>query len=339
MTEPSSPAIVADNLTKRYEPSGVDALSGVSFSVASGEVFGFLGRNGAGKSTTVRILTTLIQPTAGSGQVAGFDVVGQPGEVRRALGAALQAAALDELMTGREHLVLAGRLVGLPKAAAGERAGELLSAFGLVAAADRVAATYSGGMRRRLDVAMAMVRRPPVLFLDEPTTGLDPQGRRALWGLIADLRSEGAAVFLTTQYLAEADELADRVAIVHEGRIAALGTPRQLKDSAGSTTLRMRVAAASLATARQELASVAGAEVADDGWVTIDVAGGEATVPALLARLQGAGVQVERLSILPPTLEDVFVNLTGTEIESSAGAGESGSLSAARRNLGVVGRS
>jgi len=304
-------------LGKRYEAqaAAVDALADVSFTVEAGEVFGFLGRNGAGKSTTVRILTTLLAPTSGTARVGGHDVMEEPSAVRQMIGAALQEAALDELMTGREHLVLAGRLVGLTKPAAGERADELLTAFGLSGAADRVAATYSGGMRRRLDVSMAMVRRPPVLFLDEPTTGLDPQGRRALWQHIADLRSEGTAVFLTTQYLAEADELADRVAIIHDGRIAAIGTPQELKDRVDVTTVRLEVGAASRATAAA-------------------VTGDRSGVPAMLARLAAAGVEIERLAIMPPTLEDVFVKLTGSEIEVSAGLGEGGSLSAVRRGLG-----
>ncbi|MGH9226361.1 MAG: ATP-binding cassette domain-containing protein [Acidimicrobiales bacterium] len=322
--------IEAIGLGKRYEPSGVDALADVSFSVAAGEVFGFLGRNGAGKSTTVRILTTLLQPTTGTARVGGHDVIDEPSQVRQILGAALQEAALDELMTGREHLVLAGRLVGLPKPTAAGRADELLTTFGLVAAADRVAATYSGGMRRRLDVAMAMVRRPPVLFLDEPTTGLDPQGRRALWQLVADLRQEGTAVFLTTQYLAEADELSDRVAIVHDGRIAATGTPQELKDQVDTTTVRMQVSGATRAPA----ASLLDTPPTADGFVVLKVTGEASTVPALIARLNAAGVEIERLAIMPPTLEDVFVKLTGEEIEASAGLGESSSLSAVRRGLG-----
>src|SRR5215218_8866483 len=211
------PAIEVHDLAKRYEPAGVDALTDVSFSVAEGEIFGLLGRNGAGKSTTVRILTTLLRPTGGWARILGIDVVAEPAAVRHLLGVALQDAALDELMTGREHLVLAAQVGGMRTDAAKSRADELLETFGLTAAADRIAARYSGGMRRRLDVSMALVRNPRVLFLDEPTTGLDPQSRRALWDLIRDLRDKGATIFLTTQYLAEADELADRVSVVHDG--------------------------------------------------------------------------------------------------------------------------
>jgi ABC-2 type transport system ATP-binding protein len=326
-------AIEAHELTREF-PGGVKALDGVSFTVEQGEIFGYLGRNGAGKSTTVRILTTLLRPTSGTATVLGHDVRKDPGAVRKVFGCALQDAALDELMTGREHLEMAGRLVGLGKARARERAAELLESFGLQAAADRIAAGYSGGMRRRLDVAMAMVRRPEVLFLDEPTTGLDPQGRRAVWELVRALRDSGSTVFLTTQYLAEADELSDRVAVVHEGRIAAIGTPQELKDRLGTTTVRARVAPAddpALSQAVQPNVVVAAA----DGWMDITVAGGEAAVPDVLARLAGAGVSVDRIRVHPPTLEDVFVELTGTEIEASAGGSDLGKITAVRRGLGV----
>ena len=326
-------AIEAHELTREF-PGGVRALDGVSFAVEEGEIFGFLGRNGAGKSTTVRILTTLLRPTSGTATVLGHDVVKDPGAVRKVFGCALQEAALDELMTGREHLQMAGRLVGLPKARASERAAELLESFGLQAAADRIAAGYSGGMRRRLDVAMAMVRRPQVLFLDEPTTGLDPQGRRAVWDLVRGLRDEGSTVFLTTQYLAEADELSGRVAVVHEGRIAAIGTSQELKDRMGVTTIRIRVAPAqgqAVTDAVRPAAVTAGA----DGWLDVDVAGGEAAVPEVVRRLVSAGVAVERLRIQPPSLEDVFVSLTGTEIEASAGGTDVGKITAVRRGLGV----
>ena len=326
-------AIEATELTREFA-GGVRALDGVTFSVEEGEIFGYLGRNGAGKSTTVRILTTLLRPTSGTATVLGHDVRKDPGAVRKVFGCALQDAALDELMTGREHLEMAGRLVGLGKPAAKERAAELLESFGLQAAADRIAAGYSGGMRRRLDVAMAMVRRPQVLFLDEPTTGLDPQGRRAVWDLVRGLRDEGSTVFLTTQYLAEADELSGRVAVVHEGRIAAIGTSEDLKDRMGITTIRVQVGVDDVAAVTEavrpcEVASVAG------GWLEITVAGGEAAVPGVVRGLAGAGVAVERLRINPPSLEDVFVALTGTEIEASAGGTDLGRITAVRRGLGV----
>ena len=325
-------AIEADELTREF-PGGVKALDGVSFTVDEGEIFAYLGRNGAGKSTTVRILTTLLRPTSGRATVLGHDVQDDPGAVRKVFGAALQEAALDELMTGREHLEMAGRLVGLGKVAAVERAAELLESFGLKAAADRIAAGYSGGMRRRLDVAMAMVRRPEVLFLDEPTTGLDPQGRRAVWELVKELRDSGSTVFLTTQYLAEADELAGRVAVVHDGRIAAIGTSQELKDRMGTTTIRLRVAPEDRRRIREAVHP--DPVVDEDGWSEVTVLGGEGSVPAVMARLIGAGVTVDRLAIHPPSLEDVFVELTGTQIETSAGGSDVGKITAVRRGLGV----
>ncbi|MGI8807866.1 MAG: ATP-binding cassette domain-containing protein [Acidimicrobiales bacterium] len=326
-------AIEVEELTKHFA-GGVRALDGVTFTVEEGEVFGYLGRNGAGKSTTVRILTTLLRPTFGTAKVLGHDVSSDPGAVRKVFGAALQDAALDELMTGREHLEMAARLAGLGKVPAVERAAELLESFGLRAAADRIAAGYSGGMRRRLDVAMAMVRRPEVLFLDEPTTGLDPQGRRAVWDLVRDLRDSGSTVFLTTQYLAEADELSGRVAVVHDGRIAAIGTSQELKDRLGTTTVRVRVSAGDELRIGEAVAPNV-VEARAGGWLEITVQGGEAAVPNLVRLLSGAGAQVDRLSIHPPSLEDVFVSLTGTQIETSAGGVDDGKITAVRRGLGV----
>ena len=314
-----SVAVEVEDLTKRYAPAGVLALDGISFGVGEGEVLGLLGRNGAGKSTTVRILTTLLRPTSGRARVAGFDVTTQGAEVRGVIGAALQEAALDELMTGREHLVLGARLAGMGRRVAADRAAELLEAFGLRVAADRIAARYSVGMRRRLDVAMAMVRRPHVLFLDEPTTGLDPQGRRALWAIVRDLGQRGSTVLLTTQYLAEADELSGRVAIVHDGHIAAIGTPQELKESwGGATTLSVRLAG-------------------HDDWVVREVPGGEAAIPGEIARLAAAGGTIERIRVQSPTLEDVFVRLTGAEMEVGSDTGASGaSAIVVRRGVGLT---
>lgn len=330
----ASPAIQVEGLAKRYESAGVDALRGVSFTVDEGEIFALLGRNGAGKSTAVRVLTTLLRPSAGRALVVGLDVDTQPRLVRQVIGAALQDAALDELMTGREQLVLGGRLVGLGRRAAADRAEELLEAFGLTGAADRIAARYSGGMRRRLDVAMALVRGPRVLFLDEPTTGLDPQSRRALWDLIRGLRDRGSTILLTTQYLAEADELSGWVGVVHDGRIVAMGSPQELKDRWGTTTVRLRLAG----TPGAELPEAVAGEVVlddDDGWVAVAVPDGEGGVPGLLGRLAAAGLAIERLAVIAPTLEDVFVRLTGTGIESSPGGADTGTASAVRRGMGV----
>ncbi len=331
----TAPSVEVEDLAKRYEPSGVDALKDVSFTVDEGEIFGFLGRNGAGKSTTLRILTTLLRPTAGSARVLGLDVQAESSAVRRVLGVALQEAALDELMTAREHLVLAGRLVGLRPPEADSRAAELLEAFGLTNAADRIATRYSGGMRRRLDVAMSLVRHPKVLFLDEPTTGLDPQSRRALWALIRQLRDDGTTVFLTTQYLAEADELSDRVAVIHEGAVAAIGPPEELKDRFGSTALRLHLADPTVAPRVCDALGLDTVPAGDDGWLTVPVSGGERAVPGLIARINAMGASVERLLVMPPSLEDVFVRLTGSEIESGAGGSDHGALSAVRRGMGL----
>ena len=328
-------AIEVRDLAKRYEPAGVEALRGVSFEVGRGEIFGFLGRNGAGKSTTVRIITTLLHPTGGSAHVLGMDVAAEPSNVRRVLGVALQDAALDELMTGREHLVLASRLSGTSASAAGQKAAELLETFGLSGAADRIAARYSGGMRRRLDVAMALVRDPEILFLDEPTTGLDPQSRRALWDLIRRQRERGTTVFLTTQYLAEADELAERVAIVHGGQIAAMGSPAALKEQHGATTVRLRVAGADAEARVRQAIGPGSITTADDGRLVLSVPGGDAAVPALVGRLAALGPAIERLEVRSATLEDVFVTLTGSEIESGAGSADNGAVTAVRRGIGV----
>jgi ABC-2 type transport system ATP-binding protein len=229
-------AIQAQELSKTYA-GGAAALRGVSFSVSAGEIFAYLGRNGQGKTTTVRILATLTAATGGHASVAGHDVAAAPGAVRRSIGVTMQAAALDGEMTGREHLVFLGRLWGMGRAVAVDRAAELIAWFELKDAADRPIGTYSGGMRRRVDLAGALVARPSVLFLDEPTTGLDVQSRRALWAQVRAFRDAGTTVFLTTQYLEEADVLADRVAIIEGGRIVAIDSPASLKAATRSSSL------------------------------------------------------------------------------------------------------
>jgi ABC-2 type transport system ATP-binding protein len=329
-------AIEVHDLTKVYGEGGVRALDDVTFDVGEGEIFGYLGRNGAGKSTTVRILTTLLRPSNGWARVGGFDVVQDSSEVCSLLGVVLQEAGLDDLMTGREHLVLGGRVIGLGKAGAFARADELLETFGLTSAADRLASRYSGGMRRRLAVAMALLRRPPVLFLDEPTTGLDPQSRSAIWDIIRQVREEGSTVFLTTQHLAEADQLADRVCVLQAGRIVAVGTPQDLKARFGPARVNVRVG--SVAARDKMRAAVTGNRVDEDGepgWLSISVAGGEAAVPAVVARLVNSGEVIERLSVSAPTLEDVFLTLTGTQIESSSDISTGAAVAAIRRVQGV----
>src|SRR5213596_839228 len=234
----AEPAIEAEGLVRVFKKTR--AVDGIDLAVETGEIFGFLGPNGAGKSTTVHMLTTLLPPTAGSARVAGYDVVRQGPEVRASIGAALQEAALDPLLTGREHLRLQASLQGLPKDVRRARAAELLERVGLNHAADRKVGGYSGGMKRRLDLALALVHRPRILFLDEPTTGLDIQSRTALWEEVARLAAEdGVTVFLTTQYLEEADVLADRVGIIDRGRIVAEGTPASLKDDIGRSSIEV----------------------------------------------------------------------------------------------------
>ena len=239
MPEPSSPQIEAVGLVREFK-KGPRAVDGIDLAVAAGEIYGFLGPNGAGKSTTVHMLTTLLPPTSGTARVAGHDVVTEGKDVRAAIGAALQEAALDPFLTGREHLRLQASLQGLPRAERMTRSQELLVRVGLTEAADRRVGGYSGGMKRRLDLAMALVNRPRVLFLDEPTTGLDPQSRTALWEEVARLaREDGVTVFLTTQYLEEADLLAHRVGIIDRGHIVAEGTPDALKAEIGRPTLEV----------------------------------------------------------------------------------------------------
>ncbi len=324
-------AVEVRNLYKRYERRNVEALAGVSFCVEEGEIFGYLGRNGAGKSTTVRILTTLLRPTSGTALVGGFDVRSDPAATRRVLGAVLQDAALDKDMTGREHLILAGRLSGLGKVGSQQRANELLEIFGLTAAANRTAARYSGGMRRRLDVAMAMVRRPALLFLDEPTNGLDPQARRAFWGVVRELRDQGSTVFLTTQNLEEADDLADRIAIVHQGRIAAIGRPDELKAQfGGAMTIRMRADPATAIRVRAAMDDGICSSVGDS-WLQVRLDGGSGVLLTTISYLVEVGVAMEQLSVCVPSLEDAFVKLTGVEIESLRDAGEVDARAASRQ--------
>ncbi|HSB87420.1 MAG TPA: ATP-binding cassette domain-containing protein, partial [Ilumatobacteraceae bacterium] len=240
--------IIARGLVRHF--GEVKAVDGVDLEVHEGEIFGFLGPNGAGKSTTVRMLTTLLKPTAGTAQVAGFDVVTRANDVRRSIGVALQDAAIDPLMTGNELLHLQAVLYGLPAAQVRPRSAELLERVGLAGAADRRVGTYSGGMRRRLDLALSLIHQPTVLFLDEPTTGLDPMSRITLWEEVRRLNSEGTTVLLTTQYLEEADQLADRVAIIDHGKIVKEGTPTELKAAVGAPTLLISVPAAQAIVAR-----------------------------------------------------------------------------------------
>jgi ABC-2 type transport system ATP-binding protein len=310
--------IEAEGLVRRF--GDLTAVAGVDLVVEQGEIFGFLGPNGAGKSTLVRMLTTLLRPTAGRALVAGYDVVTEAGSVRRSIGVALQDAAIDPLMTGRELVRLQAVLHGIGRAEADRRGEVLLERVGLRGAADRRVGTYSGGMRRRLDLALSLVHEPTVLFLDEPTTGLDPTSRLALWDEVRRLNHEGTTVFLTTQYLEEADELAGRIAIIDGGRIVREGQPSVLKAAVGAHTLVVTVAPEAEAQARAVLEAFGDDRAAAAGSVAIGLAGGPAALSGALRALGDAGVTVEHVELDAPSLDDVFAEATGRRLEGSGGA-------------------
>ena len=307
----SEPAISVTGLVKSF--GDVRALDGVDLYVPPGSVLGLLGPNGAGKTTTVRVLTTLLKPDAGTVLVTGLDVVRDAAELRGRIGLAGQYAAVDENLTGLENLVMVGRLYGMRRAEAKRRGQELLERFDLVEAADRVVKTYSGGMRRRLDLGAALVARPPVLFLDEPTTGLDPRSRLEVWATIEGLVAEGTTVLLTTQYLDEADRLADLIAVIDRGRVIAEGTPDELKDRVGGERLEVHLADASaVETAVRALAPMSDEPpVADGETVRLPVSRRTGTIVEAVRRLDDAGVAVDDLGLRRPTLDDVFLALTG----------------------------
>jgi ABC-2 type transport system ATP-binding protein len=308
------PAIQADGLSKRF--GDVHALRDVDLAVAAGGVLGLLGPNGAGKTTTVRVLTTLLRPDTGSARVAGLDVVRQPAAVRQVIGLAGQSAAVDDYLTGQENLVMAGRLHHLNRSEARHRAAELLRRFELAEAAGRTVRTWSGGMRRRLDLAVSLVGHPRVLFLDEPSGGLDPRGRHQLWQAIRGLVDHGTAVLLTTQYLEEADQLAGQVAVIDRGRILAHGTPDQLKAQVGGDRLQLRLAQPATAGRAAALVADLGSGPprvdTDAGQVTVPIAGGVAVLPEVVRRLDAAALALSDLALRRPTLDDVFLTLTGT---------------------------
>jgi ABC-2 type transport system ATP-binding protein len=310
-------AIVVEQLHKRY--GDVQALEGVTFSVQPGEVFGLLGPNGAGKSTTVRVLVTLTQPDSGSAHVAGHDVRTEQARVRRAIGYVPQDSGVDQFGTGRENLMLQGRVQGMGGRALRQRADELLELVGIANAADRIVRTYSGGMRRRLDIALGLVHRPRVLFLDEPTTGLDPEARVAMWAEVSRLAAaESLTILLTTHYLEEADQLADRLAIVSRGKIVVEGTPTELKERLQGDAVHVELMNGAVEHARSVLAGVGARpeQVVDGRTLVARVDDGGRALPGIISALEGAGIPVESVSVSRPSLDDVYLHFTGRDFET-----------------------
>jgi ABC-2 type transport system ATP-binding protein len=316
----SQKAVVVDKLIKRY-PGDVTAVNDISFSVDKGQIFGFLGPNGAGKSTTIKILTTLALPTEGAATVGGFDFIHQAQAVRQIAGVALQDIGLDPLMKSMELLTLQGQMFGRSREQAKQRAKQLLELVGLVDALDRRVGTYSGGMRRRLDLALALVHEPEILFLDEPTTGLDPASRRDVWREVRRLNADlGMTIFLTTQYLEEADELAEVVAIIDQGKIAKQGSPARLKAEVGSESIN-------LAFDNRETAATAGSNLADmvervqidRDMVRLYLNQAAESIPAVINRLQQSNLNPISLTLTQPTLDDVFLQVTGQRLEEDGG--------------------
>jgi ABC-2 type transport system ATP-binding protein len=311
-------AIVAESLVREFKD--LRAVDGIDLEVAVGEIYGFLGPNGAGKSTTVHMLTTLLPPTSGRAVVGGYDVLREGPKVRKTIGAALQEAALDPFLTGRDHMRLQTALHGLPHDERRRRGDELLERVGLMDAADRKVKTYSGGMKRRLDLALALVHEPTILFLDEPTTGLDPQSRNALWVEVGRLANEeGVTVFLTTQYLEEADVLADRVGIIHHGRIVAEGTPAALKAEIGRPTIQVIPADPEDRPTIGQVLDRFGSPVQGKPDCTAVRLDADSDVTDVVRALDAEGLKIEHLELDAPSLDDVFLAKTGYRLE---GAGE-----------------
>ena len=309
-------SIVVDKLVREFK-KGPRAVDGIDLHVAPGEIYGFLGPNGAGKSTTVLMLTTLLPPTAGTALVGGYDVRKEGAKVRSVIGAALQEAALDPLLTGRDHLRLQTMLQAVPRSERKARQNELLERVGLTEAADRKVRGYSGGMKRRLDLALALVHRPSILFLDEPTTGLDPQSRTALWAEVARLaRHDGVTVFLTTQYLEEADVLADRVGIIDDGRIVAEGTPGDLKAEIGRPSVHVLPCNPDEGPMITELLSRFGEPLAENGDVAVRLRDGFGLADVIRA-MDGEGLVVDDVELRAPPLDDVFLAKTGRTLEGA----------------------
>ena len=313
-------AIDVRGLEREFKGS-IKAVDGIDLNIAEGEVYGFLGPNGAGKTTTVRMLVTLLRPTGGTALVAGYNVATEPAKVRRRIGVALQDAALDLLMTGRELIELQATLHAIPRASVRARGQDLIERVGLSKAQDRRVGTYSGGMRRRLDLAMALIHEPQVLFLDEPTTGLDPVSRMTLWDEVRRLKNDGTTVFLTTQYLEEADQLADRVGIISAGKIVAEGTPASLKAQVGDPRLDIGLLDDADAVPAEAVLARFGPllEPLKPGRLLISVPDGAAEIAPIVRALDEAGIGVANLDLLEPTLDDVFGEKTGRHLEGAEG--------------------
>jgi ABC-2 type transport system ATP-binding protein len=317
LTSPPMDAIVVDELRKRY--GDVQALDGVSFAVREGEVFGLLGPNGAGKSTTVRSLVTLTTPDSGSASVAGHDVLREQNAVRRMIGYVPQDSGVDELGTGRENLMLQGRVQGMGGKDLRARTETLLELVGITEAADRIVKTYSGGMRRRLDIALGLVHRPRVLFLDEPTTGLDPEARVVMWEEVSRLaQAESLTILLTTHYLEEADQLADRLAIVSQGKVVVEGTPGELKAGLRGDAVQVEVENGAVDEAQRVLASVGATpeQVLEGRTIVSRVENGGRALPGIISALETAGIPVASVSLSRPSLDDVYLHFTGREFAS-----------------------
>jgi ABC-2 type transport system ATP-binding protein len=313
-----TPAIEARGLSRTFK-GGIEAVREVDLNVAEGEIFGFLGPNGAGKSTTVRMLCTLLPPTGGSATVAGHDVVADGDAVRHSIGVALQEIGLDPVQTGRELLELQCGLYGITGSAGRERAAQLLELVGLSEAADRRTKTYSGGMKRRLDLASALVHRPRVLFLDEPTTGLDPASRLTVWEEVRRINSDGTTIFLTTQYLEEADELCERLAIIDHGELVAQGTPESLKAEIGKDVVTVELHGADPERTRDVIGELPGLDrvIVEQNELALFVEDGAASIAQIVRRLDATDVEVGAISVSRPSLDDVFLESTGRRLEGA----------------------
>ena len=326
------PIVRAEQVEKRF--GNIHALAGVSLEIEAGIIYALLGPNGAGKTTLIRVLATLLRPDGGTATVAGIDVVRDPVAVRDRIGLAGQFAAVDEYLTGREAVEMIGRLYNLSPRTARDRAAEVLERFSLAADADRLVRTYSGGMKRRLDLAASLVGQPDVLFLDEPTTGIDPRSRLEVWALIRDLVGSGTTVLLTTQYLDEADQLANRIGVIHEGKLISEGTGNELKDRLGGAVIQIEVPEEAQEATRAALGAELGSEHGPAGTITLPAPAGPASLVAVVRTLDDAGITPTDIGLRRPTLDDVFIALTGSAATPTGAGNGSGGGRRGRRRRG-----